>query len=56
MLKDAPVEVLANAIRRFAAGEEVLDPPLAARALRPGAVRNLQDRRFASAAYCRPWL
>jgi two-component system response regulator DesR len=34
VLKDAPVEVLAGAIRRCAAGEEVLDPTLAARALR----------------------
>jgi two-component system response regulator DesR len=34
VLKDAPVEVLADAIRRCAAGEEVLDPTLAARALR----------------------
>ena len=34
VLKDAPVEVLANAIRRCAAGEEVIDPTLAARALR----------------------
>jgi len=34
VLKDAPVEVLANAIRRCAAGEEVIDPALAARALR----------------------
>jgi two-component system, NarL family, response regulator DesR len=36
LLKDAPVEVLAGAIRRCAAGEEVLDPTLAARALRAG--------------------
>ncbi|MGI9149031.1 MAG: response regulator [Chloroflexota bacterium] len=34
VLKDAPVEVLAVAIRRCAAGEEVIDPMLAARALR----------------------
>jgi two-component system response regulator DesR len=34
LLKDAPVEVLAGAIRRCAAGEEILDPTLAARALR----------------------
>jgi len=34
VLKDAPVEVLAGAIRRCAAGEEVIDPTLAARALR----------------------
>jgi two-component system response regulator DesR len=36
MLKDAPVEVLAAAIRRCAAGEAVVDPALAARALRAG--------------------
>jgi two-component system, NarL family, response regulator DesR len=36
MLKDAPVEVLAAAIRRCAAGEDVVDPILAARALRAG--------------------
>jgi two-component system, NarL family, response regulator DesR len=36
VLKDAPVEVLATAIRRCAAGEDVLDPSLAARAIRMG--------------------
>jgi len=36
VLKDAPIEVLAAAIRRCAAGEEVVDPSLAARALRAG--------------------
>jgi len=36
VLKDAPVEVLASAIRRCAAGEDVVDPSLAARALRAG--------------------
>jgi two-component system response regulator DesR len=36
VLKDAPVEALAAAIRRCAAGEEVVDPSLAARALRTG--------------------
>ncbi len=36
VLKDAPVEVLAVAIRRCAAGEDVVDPTLAARALRAG--------------------
>jgi two-component system response regulator DesR len=36
VLKDAPVEVLAGAIRQCAAGEEVIDPALAARALRAG--------------------
>ena len=34
VLKDAPIEVLAGAIRRCFAGEEVIDPLLAARALR----------------------
>jgi len=37
VLKDASVEVLAGAIRRCAAGEEVIDPMLAARALRAAA-------------------
>jgi two-component system response regulator DesR len=32
VLKDAPVEVLADSIRRCAAGENVVDPELAARA------------------------
>jgi two-component system response regulator DesR len=36
VLKDAPVEVLAGAIRRCAAGEDVVDPSLAARVLRAG--------------------
>ena len=36
VLKDAPVEMLAAAIRRCAAGEDVVDPALAARALRAG--------------------
>jgi two-component system response regulator DesR len=36
VLKDAPIEVLAAAIRRCAAGEDVVDPSLAARALRAG--------------------
>jgi two-component system, NarL family, response regulator DesR len=36
ILKDAPVEVLAAAIRRCAAGAEVVDPTLAAQALRAG--------------------
>jgi two-component system response regulator DesR len=36
VLKDAPVEVLAVAIRRSAAGEDVLDPTLLARVLRAG--------------------
>jgi two-component system, NarL family, response regulator DesR len=37
VLKDAPVEVLAAAIRKCAGGEEVIDPALAARALKAGA-------------------
>ncbi len=37
VLKDAPIEVLAAAIRQCAAGENVVDPALAARALRAGA-------------------
>ena len=37
VLKDAPIETLATAIRRCAAGENVVDPELAARALRSGA-------------------
>jgi len=36
VLKDAPVEALAAAIRRCAAGEDVVDPTLAAWALRAG--------------------
>ena len=36
VLKEAPVETLAAAIRRCAAGEDVVDPSLAARALRAG--------------------
>ena len=36
VLKDAPVEVLAAAIRRCAAGEDVVDPSLAAQVLRLG--------------------
>jgi two-component system response regulator DesR len=36
VLKDAPVEVLADAIRRCAAGEKVVDPELATLALRSG--------------------
>ncbi|MHB8645732.1 MAG: response regulator [Thermomicrobiales bacterium] len=36
LLKDAPVEALAAAIRRCAAGEDVVDPTLAARVLRAG--------------------
>jgi two-component system response regulator DesR len=36
VLKDTPVEALAAAIRRCAAGEKVVDPALAAQALRAG--------------------
>jgi two-component system, NarL family, response regulator DesR len=36
VLKDAPIEKLADAIRRCAAGQNVVDPELAARALRAG--------------------
>ena len=36
VLKDAPVEALAAAIRRCVAGEDVVDPNLAAQALRAG--------------------
>jgi two-component system, NarL family, response regulator DesR len=36
VLKDVPVEVLATAIRRCAAGEDVVDPSLATRALKAG--------------------
>ena len=36
VLKDAPVETLAVAIRRCLAGEDVVDPSLAAQALRAG--------------------
>lgn len=36
VLKDAPVEALASAIRRCAAGENVVDPNLAAQALQAG--------------------
>jgi two-component system, NarL family, response regulator DesR len=36
VLKDAPVDVLAAAIRRCAAGEDIVDPSLAARVLRAG--------------------
>lgn len=43
VLKDAPIEVLADAIRCCAAGENVVDPELAARALREG-VSPLSNR------------
>ncbi len=43
LLKDAPPEILADAIRRVAAGEHVIDPDLAARALSEG-TSPLTDR------------
>lgn len=43
LLKDAPSDVLADAIRSVAAGEHVVDPELAARALSDGA-SPLTDR------------
>jgi two-component system response regulator DesR len=50
MLKDAPVEVLAAAIRRCAAGEDVVDPNLAARALRAGPCPlSVNDREILAA-------
>lgn len=51
LLKDAPVETLANAIRRCAAGEVVVDPSLVARALRSGAC-PLSPRERAVLAAC----
>src|SRR3982074_1275500 len=51
VLKDAPVEALAAAIRRCAAGEDVVDPTLAARALRVGP-RPLSTRGRAILAAC----
>ena len=50
VLKDAPVEVLAAAIRRCAAGEDVVDPSLATQALRvgPGPLSN-KDREILEA-------
>jgi two-component system response regulator DesR len=50
VLKDAPVEVLAAAIRRCAAGEDVVDPSLAARALRAGSgPLSARDREILAA-------
>jgi len=50
MLKDAPVEVLAAAIRRCAGGEDVVDPALAARALRAGpSPLSTRDREILAA-------
>jgi two-component system response regulator DesR len=51
VLKDAPVETLAGAIRRCAAGENVVDPQLAARALRWG-VSPLSSREQALLVAC----
>jgi DNA-binding NarL/FixJ family response regulator len=51
VLKDAPVEVFAGAIRRGAAGEEVIDPTLAARALRASAC-PLSTRERETLAAC----
>ena len=51
VLKDAPVEALAAAIRRCAAGEEVVEPTLAARALRAGPC-PLSDRERDILAAC----
>jgi two-component system response regulator DesR len=50
MLKDAPPEVLADAIRRVAAGEHVIDPDLAARALSDGASPLTEREREVLAA------
>jgi two-component system response regulator DesR len=51
VLKDAPIEVLVDAIRRCAAGENVVDPELAARALRDG-VSPLSNRDQELLAAC----
>jgi two-component system, NarL family, response regulator DesR len=51
VLKDAPVEVLAAAIRKCAAGEEVIDATLAARALKAG-VCPLSSREREILAAC----
>jgi two-component system response regulator DesR len=51
VLKDAPVEVLASAIRRCDAGEAVVAPDLAARALRAG-VCPLSSREREILAAC----
>ena len=50
VLKDAPVEVLAAAIRRCAAGEDVVDANLAAQALRAGPCPlSLRERELLAA-------
>jgi two-component system, NarL family, response regulator DesR len=51
VLKDAPVESLAAAIRRCAAGEDVVDPGLAAQALRAGS-SPLSEREREILAAC----
>ena len=51
VLKDAPIEVLAAAIRQCAAGVNVVDPALAARALRAGAC-PLSTRERETLAAC----
>jgi len=52
VLKDAPIEILAGAIRRCAAGESVVDPNLAARALRAGVspLSNREQEMLAASA------
>ena len=50
VLKDAPVEALATAIRRCMAGEDVVDPSLAAQALRAGPCPlSLREREILAA-------
>jgi len=53
VLKDAPVEVLAAAIRRCAAGEDVVDPSLAARTLKagPGPLSSREREILAACAH-----
>ena len=51
VLKDAPIEVLAAAIRQCAAGQMVIDPTLAAQAIRAGAC-PLSRRERAILAAC----
>jgi len=50
LLKDAPSEVLADAIRKVAAGERVVDPDLAARALAEGSSPLTEREREVLAA------
>ena len=50
VLKDAPVEALADAIRRCASGETLVDPSLAARALKAGqSPLSVRDREILEA-------